>query len=717
MKSVLSPEGTLSSFSMRPPLSSFRKQLTACLGLTWVRCCLLALLGFLVRLPAMQGSLIWDDDYLAHENPFIKSPLLILETFRHYLFPEAFSTHYRPVQTVSYLFDYAFWNSNTYGFHLSNICWHVGSGLLLYSLARRLLRSLGKTNATEVSQTPGINRIADLPAFFLALLWVVHPVHSAAVDYISGRADSLAFFFACGSWLLFLRAGAIRNLFGKFSLGTLAAVSLLLALCSRESALLWVLIFLFHLFAFEKNKTLRARFLILALVLCLVGIYAGLRHLPRDVRPTPTASTTTAPVRAVLMLRALGDYGRLMIFPGNLHMERTVESPDAASFNVVGWRRSIAAEYLSIAGLLVAVALGLGASRKGPGQAVRILGAAWFIIAFLPISNLIELNATVAEHWLYLPSVGFLIFLTGICLDFPRRTQPYLAAAASCCVLALGVRSFIRSSDWESPETFYRHTIGAGGAKVRVALNLAAIYTNRGEYPKAESLLRKVLEMSPDYPIARNSLAHVLFKEGRKAEADALFVASSKAAQEARKDYPKTWVAALNVAHMRANEHQPEAALAVLAQATHDYPDTWELICFEAELLREDHGAEAAIVPVKAFAEKNWWHYGAAIALGKLYFEKGDLVKAEAALRQASRLDVHDVCALNLMTAMSLNQNHIRDAYDMQRRALARQPDEPRQYLLLSDILTRMGRTEEARATLAQVTRLEASAKAESVID
>ena len=38
--------------------------------------------------------------------------------------------------------------------------------------------------------------------------------------------------------------------------------------------------------------------------------------------------------------------------------------------------------------------------------------------------------------------------------------------------------------------------------------------------------------------------------------------------------------------------------------------------------------------------------------------------------------------------------------------AVARQPDEPRQYLLLSEILDKMGRSEDARAALAEVSRL-----------
>ena len=108
----------------------------------WLRYTLLFVVGFLVRARGLTGQRIWDDQYLSLENPFIKSPLLILESFRHYLFLESFSSHYRPVQNISYLFDYFFWNTDPYGFHLTNVLLHAGSGVLLYFLLRKLLASL-----------------------------------------------------------------------------------------------------------------------------------------------------------------------------------------------------------------------------------------------------------------------------------------------------------------------------------------------------------------------------------------------------------------------------------------------------------------------------------------------------------------------------------------------------------------------------------------------
>ncbi len=86
------------------------------------------------------------------------------------------------------------------------------------------------------------------------------------------------------------------------------------------------------------------------------------------------------------------------------------------------------------------------------------------------------------------------------------------------------------------------------------------------------------------------------------------------------------------------------------------------------------------------------------------------------ALQHASRLDVHEVDALNLIAHMRLRQNRLDDACQAQKRAVARQPDAPRQYILLSDILERMGQTAEARDAIANVARLKAIGRGATVL-
>src|SRR5437868_3116496 len=107
----------------------------------WFRSVLLAAVIIIIHSPALQGQRIWDDQYLAHDNPIIKSPVLILESFRHHLFLDSLSAHYRPVQNVSFIFDYYFWNTDEFGFHLTNTLLHAGAGVLLYLLIRHLLSS------------------------------------------------------------------------------------------------------------------------------------------------------------------------------------------------------------------------------------------------------------------------------------------------------------------------------------------------------------------------------------------------------------------------------------------------------------------------------------------------------------------------------------------------------------------------------------------------
>jgi protein O-mannosyl-transferase len=671
----------------------------------WVRFGLLILVGFIIRMPALPGELVWDDTALVRDNPLIKSPIFVFEAFRHYLFLDSFSAHYRPVQTLSFMVDYLLWAGNTYGFHLTNVLLHVASGVLLYRLLEKLFISLRRGEMNSRS-----NVVGSAAAFLVALLWMVHPVHSAAVDYISGRADSLAFLFACAGWLLFLRGQAARGVMARILIYTVAALAGLLSLCSREIGLIWLILFVLHLLAFDRERRPRPLVVTLICVLVITCTYAWLRQLPGGRTPSGLVNEWPAPMRAVLMLRALGDYGRLLIFPVNLHMERTVVAPAAFYGDKARWH-SLELEYLSIGGLVVLATLVTLALWRRDGQRLRIFGAAWFLLAYLPISNLVELNATVAEHWLYLPSVGFFIFAAGCGLAFPVRFRKPLIACAICVVIGLSIRSAVRSSDWLTEEIFYQRTLAAGGPTARVLGNLAQLYSTKGDYAKAETVFRQVLRMSPDYPIARNNLAEALARQGKKEQAEQILASVSKATEQTRKEYPRTWIPVLNLALYHRHDKDDAGALSIAEKARHDYPGVWEIIRFESELLRETQGPDAALPLVSGFVQENWWHRGATVALGRLYAEKGESEKAEAILSRASWLDVYDVEALNAIAEMRLRQNRLIEACAAQRRAVARQPDQPRQYALLSNILEKMGRDNEARAAIAQTARLKAMAQ------
>jgi tetratricopeptide (TPR) repeat protein len=532
----------------------------------------------------------------------------------------------------------------------------------------------------------------------------VHPVHSAAIDYISGRADSLAFVFAAGGWLLFFRGLESVSNNRRLTYFVSSAGCALLALLSRETACIWVGLFLGYVLFVEKRVSAAHRRQTVLCCALLLLVYWGCRQLPVQQPPSALDERYPLPVRAVLMARSLGDYARLLVVPTNLHMERSIL--DGAHPYAAGGDADVTLQYLSILGLLFFAMFFVGSLWKGRGRALRVFGAVWFLAAYLPISNLVQLNATVAEHWLYLPSVGFLIFLVGCVLELPLRYRGVLTTTAMLCVIALGIRSFARSSDWADEEVFYKRTFERGSRSARVALNLGQIYSNRKQYEKAEKIFRSILAQNPGYPIAENNLGSVLYREGKTKEAESLFADVQKRSPQTSKEYPRTWVGALSLADLYYNTGNYGAAAEVVSTALRTNPEVWELVGLECEILRKCNQLDAAVQLAEDFARDNWWHYGVHLALGRLYAQKGDAVRAEQALRDARRLDFHETDASRMLVLIWIREDRIEEALRAQRRLVRQHSDEPRQYVLLSEILNKMGRNAEAEAALAHVAKL-----------
>jgi tetratricopeptide (TPR) repeat protein len=638
--------------------------------------------------PVLHGKFLWDDLYLVGANPFFKSPRFVLEVFRHYLFLDSFSLYYRPVQNLSYILDYAIWNRNELGYHLSNIVFHAAAAFLLFLVVRRCLRAISGDGVSR--------QFIDGAAFSVGLLWAVHPIHNAAVAYVSGRADSIAMMFALAGWLLFFNeAAGWRRVAGL----ALAPVCVLAALCSKEIAFIWIALFLIYLFGFERRLPLRAKLVATGSLLAIFGIYLWLRHLPGPRAPQEGVAYPPMAERVILMLRALGDYTSLIFYPGNLHMERTVwNAPDYAG--LAAWQRNLRAEYLSLLGLLTIALFVFACWSRLPGRKIRILGVSWFVLGFLPISNLFPLNAQVAEHWIYMASAGYLIMLGGFACAIPARFHKALAAAVPLAVLALGIRTASRAAEWADPETLFRQTMAAGGFHERVSLNLAECLSAKGKVKEAEAILRDTLKQFPDYPPARIQLGENLLAQGRKDEAAQYLIFAPKVADRVAASTPQSWRAALNLSAIEYNAHRPHAALVILDDALRRYPDIWDLEQYRGEILQVIQGPEAALPDVQAYAARNWWHIDSHLMLARLHIAAGDYPAALADCNEAATLDIHGAAAFEQAARANVLAHQLPEALDDQLTAISRGPVRPDQYMVLAAILNEMNQPGDARGAV-----------------
>jgi tetratricopeptide (TPR) repeat protein len=650
----------------------------------WLVLVAFVLVAFATYAPSLNGEFIWDDHYLVGDNPFFRSPIFALEVFRHHLFSESFSTYYRPVQNLSYMLDYWLWGDSPAGYHATNIILHALAAWMLFLLLLRLIPGLWNDALR-----------APIAALLVALAWLVHPVHNAAVAYISGRADSLAAVFALSAWLLWAKSRELRGVTARGGVAVVASLSLLAALCSKEIALMWVVIFLIHTIFFDTSMSRRARVGVVAGLAGIVAVYAVLHSLPEPRAGVPGAVAEPFASRVILMLRALGDYCGLMLAPVRLMMERTLGS-EAIYASRQGWWRGIASEYLSVLGVFALLAAAGLWVRRGEAKSLRRFGAVWLAVAFVPISNLIPLNAQVAEHWIYLASIGFLLLLAGSVAMLPSRARRWCAVLALPAVVALAARTGFRAAEWADAEKFARGTIANGGASGRILVYLGEELGRKNRLAEQEALCRKTLTLFPDYMTARISLGLCLQKQGRAEEARPLLDIGRAGATVAT--VPRTWNAALNTAGQLHKEGRSAEALHLVREWQPLHPHTWELAGFEANVLHETEGPGAALAVVENYARAHWWHLPSQLGMASLQREVGDFQPALATARHAQRLDIRGAAAFDEAARTQAALGRFAEALESQAMAVARAPSNPEYLDFFSAVLVQLGRRSEALA-------------------
>ena len=577
----------------------------------------LALVIFAAYAPGLRNDFVWDDTALVLRDPLIRSWELIPEAFQHFLFIDATpSDFYRPIQRLTYLADYAAFVFKPAGYHFTSILCHLGATFALLLLANELLRGW---NVEE--------RKRRWIAFGAALVWALHPIHTAAVAYVSGRADPLAAMFGFLGLYCGVRT-APQTRAGRWLLLIATALFFLLSALSKESGLIFPALWLAILALRKSWKQIGMA----ALVIVFAGLsYASLRlsaeHIPAP-RLRPPAPLL---VRPLIVARAFAEYTGLIVFPANLHMDRDVEShPSGASDESVrgaAWR-----ELQTLAGIvLIAAAIYwlVRSRRKDPAVFTCLILAA---LAYLPISGAFSLNATIAEHWVYLPS-AFLFLAAAIAISRLRLSLPLLAGVLSLWVGFLGVRTFLYALTWKNQRTFLEQTIAAGGDSARMLINLALQDMRDNQFDAAKRHLDAALEKEPDQPFAILNLGALALRQNDFAKAREIL---SRA-----KDLPVVDAQAYELLAVLEHKEHGELDLRRFHLAARTGPPNWRLERRYIEVLDQGGNTPAAIQELAKLLRNEWYRAESWQLLSRLFSKNGHTREATEALEQANVYDVH----------------------------------------------------------------------------
>ncbi|MFA5088901.1 MAG: tetratricopeptide repeat protein, partial [Candidatus Omnitrophota bacterium] len=339
-------------------------------------------------------------------------------------------------------------------------------------------------------------------ALLAAVLFCVHPVKSEAVCSIGYRADSLAFFFALLSFIVFI----LHDRFTRPKKDIVLGVSWLffaLALFSKESAIVLPALIIAYDGYFRRDswvtlaRNFRARY---GGHVLIAGIYLFLYFFVfRNLTlPNSRLFNNSLSVHVVTMAQIFWFYAVDLIFPFSIKMVPPVYAPPIDGFTLY--------RVIFSAGLLAAlVYAGVRMSRSARPVSFFIL---WFLLGLLPVSNLIALPNPMAHRFLYLPSLGFLavvaIAIEWLSVQIDRfRPLPHLSKILKTGLVALLIlTTYSLNIFWRSDYTVAAELVERYPRDPKGYFFLGLVYFQHGLFENAKVLLNKSVELGTSDPRA-----------------------------------------------------------------------------------------------------------------------------------------------------------------------------------------------------------------------
>ena len=395
------------------------------------------------------------------------------------------------------------------GYRAVNILIHAAAGLVLFVLLRRIL---GGRNARDSADSTAA-------AFAVALLWLVHPLQTEAVTYVSQRAESLM-------GLCFLTAlyCAVRGFQSQppgpwFRLA--AAASLLSVLAKEVGVVAPVLIVLYDaLFVSGGVRAAARRHRGLYGGLALTWVAAGLLQLtaPRGHSVSLTSAALTPLGYLARQTVGILMYLKLAVWPSPLVFDYGYPPPAPGA-------GAAAAAGVVIAALAAASVV---AARR---RLLAGFAGVAFLLILAPSSSVIPvLTEVLAEHRMYLPLACVLGVAVGCATSLAQRTAhhialPHRAAAAlgwtavALVAAALAAVTWQRNAVYASNLSLWRDTAAKVPANARAQSNLGMSLLQAGRVEEAVACFGKAVALDPGYFEANGNLAVALERLGRSEEA------------------------------------------------------------------------------------------------------------------------------------------------------------------------------------------------------
>ena len=388
----------------------------------------------------------------------------------------------RSVLYLTFTLNYMWTAQEVWGYHLVNFLLHVFNGLLVFTLAVRLFLL-----------TENTRQRARIHAAFAAAFFLVHPVQTESVTYISSRSELLSTFFYLIAFLIFTswpqrRAGVLCSL--------AVAVPFFFGLGSKETAVSLPATLLLYDFLFWSGAQFRLmfprwRFYVVNMLGGVTAIYYILYVAQRRTVGSGLPGHLSTWQYFLTELRVIVRYVELVFLPVGLNLDYDF-TPSTSLFQpaVIG----------SLIFLSAIVVLGWTLRRRSPVFAFSIF---WFFITLSPTSSVVPIKDVIFEHRLYLPLVGVCLSLPLLVeLVFEKLRHRIVLPGRSFVYSSLIIVAFIavtvrRNYIWNDEVRLFTDVVAKSPDKERPYNLLGLAYNERGEPDRAMEVLEAGVKRLP----------------------------------------------------------------------------------------------------------------------------------------------------------------------------------------------------------------------------
>ncbi|MBF0320981.1 MAG: tetratricopeptide repeat protein [Nitrospirae bacterium] len=405
----------------------------------------------------------------------------------------------RSVGLFSLCINYRLNGLNVTGYHIVNTGIHIANAILIYFLILLIYKSpfIQSFKPTTNVFTPKLN------AFLVAVLFAAHPIQTQSVIYIIQRYNLLAAFFMLSSLITYFTMLSSADKSKRIIYYIISMIFMFFAVKSKEqSVLLPFLIIMIHLTLYHgtlKEAIINNIIPLLIAMIMPLGIYltapGTLGELGIIKNSTQledvTLNTTSSIYYLFTQFTVMVTYIRLLLLP--IHKAFQYDYPFYKSFFNVN-------VLLSFIFLVSVILLGIYTyylSYKKNMQLYRLLfiGIYWFFLFLSLHSTIIPFNDLIVEHWLYLPSIGFIIFMVTLSTILAgKMAKKYINGVLFGLVLLIIVSSIVsykRNIIWQSEISLWQDVVNKHPGYARGHFTLGLSYLNHGDYYKAIEEIEK----------------------------------------------------------------------------------------------------------------------------------------------------------------------------------------------------------------------------------